>query len=38
MRNFYMGQVFKYQYNGDAGIEEEFQPVKGVNYVDVLNG
>ena len=34
MRNIYMGLVFKYQYNGDAGIEEEFQPVKGVNYVD----
>ena len=38
MRNINMGLVFKYQYNGDAGIEEEFPPVKGVNYVDVLNG
>ena len=37
MRNIYMGLVFKYQYNGDTGIKEEFQPVKGVNYVDVLN-
>ena len=32
-----MGLVFKYQYNGDTSIEEEFQQVKEVNYVDVLN-
>ena len=38
MRNISMGLVFKYHYNGESRIEEEFQQVKeGVDYVDVPN-
>ena len=36
MRNISKGLAFKYYYNGEASIEEEFQPVKeGVDDVDV---
>ena len=36
MRNISKGLAFKYHYNGEASIEEEFQPVKeGVDDVDV---
>ena len=36
MRNISKGMAFKYHYNGEANIEEEFQPAKeGVEHVDV---
>ena len=36
MRKISEGLAFKYHYNGEASIEEEFQPAKeGVEHVDV---
>ena len=36
MRNISKGVAFKYHYNGEDNIEEEFQPAKeGVEHVDV---
>ena len=36
MRKICEGLAFKYHYNGEASIEEEFQPAKeGVEHVDV---
>ena len=38
MRKISEGLAFKYHYNGEASIEEEFQPAKeGVEHVDVSN-
>ena len=38
MRKICEGLAFKYHYNGEASIEEEFQPAKeGVEHVDVSN-
>ena len=38
MRKISKGLAFKYHYNGEASIEEEFQPAKeGVEHVDVSN-
>ena len=38
MRSIPMGLVFKYPYNGEASIEEEFWLAReGVHFVDVPN-
>ena len=38
MRNISRGLAFKYHYNGEASIAEEFQSAKeGVDHVDVPN-
>ena len=38
MRNISKDVAFKYHYNGEANIEEEFQPAKeGVEHVDVFS-